>query len=127
MTDAEFEKLVEEGIDALPERIHKLMHNVAIVIGDDPTPEQREAEGLAEGEALFGYYEGIPLTERGSDYGFVLPDKITIFKNPILATYDKPEDIRACVANTVWHEVAHHFGYDDPWIYNEEERRGKQL
>lgn len=125
MTDEEFLKLVDEGVDALPAHIRAHMQNVAVVIADDPTSAQREAEGLHDGETLFGLYEGIPLTERGANYGFVLPDKITVFKNPILETYTRPEDIKSCVANTVWHEVAHHFGFDDPWIYNEEEKRGK--
>jgi predicted Zn-dependent protease with MMP-like domain len=125
MTDEEFLKLVDAGVDALPAHILARIENVAVVIADDPTPQQRDAEGLADGETLFGLYEGVPLTERGANYGFVLPDKITVFKNPILATYHRPEDITACVANTVWHEVAHHFGFDDPWIYEEEKKRGK--
>ena len=125
MTDAEFEKLVEEGIDALPERILAQIKNVAIVIADEPSEEQREGEGLYANETIFGLYEGIPLTERGVDYGGVLPDKITIFKDSILAAYDTPEDIKACVANTIWHELAHHMGWDDPWIYDQEKKRGK--
>lgn len=127
MTDEEFKKLVAAGIDALPKQIQAKMDNVAIVIADSPTDEQWDEQGLADGETIFGLYEGIPLTERGVDYGFVLPDKITIFKEPILAQYQEPEAIKACVANTVWHEVAHHFGYDDPWIYHEEQKRGKDL
>lgn len=124
MEDEEFERLVLAGIDALPDKIKTLMHNVAVVIDDEPSFEVRQKQGLGERDTLFGFYEGIPLTERGVDYG-ALPDKITIFKKPILATYSDPEDIKACVENTVWHEVAHHFGYDDPWIEKEEERRGK--
>lgn len=126
MSDEEFEKLVSEGIDALPEKILKRMHNVAIVIEDEPTAEDLAAEGMGPDETMFGLYQGVPLTERGSDYG-ALPDKITIFKKPILAAYSDPKEIKACIENTVWHEVAHHFGFDDPWIYNEEQKRGKTL
>lgn len=117
MNSEEFEQLVIAGIDMLPPHVHALMKNVAVVIED-------EAEG---GEQLFGLYEGIPLTERGAEYDLVLPDKITIFKHTILAAYTNEEDIKACVANTVWHEVAHHFGYDEEWVEMEEIKRGKTL
>ena len=124
MPDAEFQKLVEAGLDALPERVQKLMKNVAVVIAEDITHEQRAEQGLGPEEMLLGLYEGVPQPERGIDYA-ALPDRITIFKKPILACYDDPEDIKACVENTVWHEVAHHFGFDEEWIAREEERREK--
>lgn len=126
MTDTEFEKLVAEGIDELPERIRAKMHNVAIVVADEPTEQQKAQHGLTEGETLFGLYEGVPQTERGFDY-VALPDKITIFKKPILGAYAEPSDIRACVLNTVWHEVAHHFGMDEEEVEREEIKRGKLL
>ena len=66
----------------------------------------------------------VPQTERGVDYQ-ALPDKITIFKKPILEAYSDPKDIKECVENTVWHEVAHHFGYGEEWIAREEKVRGK--
>lgn len=124
MTDEEFMELVDAGVAALPERTRALMQNVAIVIDDDLSPRKRRAMGFGKDDAIFGLYEGIPRTDRGVDYQ-ALPDKITIFKQPILAAYDDPGDIKACVENTVWHEVAHHFGYGDPWIEREELRRGK--
>lgn len=121
MTDDEFAKLVDQGIDTLPERFQKLMQNVAVVIADDPPTELQDADG---GGVVFGFYEGVPVPERGSEYS-ELPDKITIFKNSILSRYSNPEDIRECVENTVWHEVAHHFGFDEAWVAREEIRRGK--
>lgn len=124
MDDAAFATLVEEGIESLPEHVRAKMHNVAIVIADDLTDADRLEHGFDPHDALFGLYEGIPQTERGVDYA-ALPDKITIFKLPILAAYTDPEDIRACVANTVWHEVAHHFGFGEEWVEREERRRGK--
>lgn len=126
MTDEQFAALVERGIDALPEHIRAKMRNVAIVIADAPTKEQMIEQGIEDPHGIFGLYEGIPLTERGAEY-FALPDKITIFKNAILAAYTEPDDIAACVENTVWHEVAHHFGYGDEWIEREEARRKKTL
>jgi predicted Zn-dependent protease with MMP-like domain len=124
--DEEFERLVAEGIDELPDKVRHLMNNVAVTIADDMTDDERISYGISKEDELFGFYYGIPQTERGSDYA-ALPDKITIFKKPILAAYTDPEDIRACISNTVWHEVAHHFGYGEDWIAAEEEKRGKTL
>lgn len=119
MSDAEFETLVSEGIAAIPERFLSRLENIAIVIADTPTPEQLAYAGLGEGEAmeLLGLYEGIPLTERGAEYGMVLPDRITVFKLPTLeeANGDR-EQVREIVRDTVWHEIAHYFGYDDDAI-----------
>jgi predicted Zn-dependent protease with MMP-like domain len=124
MTDAEFEALVAKGLDDLHPDILARMKNVAIIVRDRPTPEQLASHDMHDSWGLFGLYEGVPLTERGSDVP-ILPDTITIFKEAILAEYDTAADITACVSNTVWHEVAHHFGYDDEWIEREEIRRGK--
>ena len=125
MSDEEFITLVDAGIDALGEDIRARMDNVAIVIADAPTEEQRKENNLNDDEILFGLYEGIPQTERGLSDDIVLPDKITIFKEAILAVYSDPADIAVCVANTVWHEVAHHFGMDENEVRAEEIKRGK--
>jgi predicted Zn-dependent protease with MMP-like domain len=127
MSDEEFLKLVDAGIDALRPDVKERMKNVAIVIADEPSLLQREENGLGEEDTLFGLYEGIPQTERGVTDDVVLPDKITIFKLPILKTYSDPEDIATCVENTVWHEVAHHFGMEEDEVEEEERRRGKLL
>ncbi len=125
MNDEQFMALVEAGIEALPARIRELMKNVAIVIDDEISPAKKREMGFEPDAAVFGLYEGIPQTERGVDYQ-ALPDKITIFKNPILSTYSDLGDIQECVENTIWHEVAHHFGYGDPWIEKEERVRNKE-
>ena len=127
MTDEEFTKLVEAGIAELRSDIRAKLDAVAIVIEDEPTAEQLVDLGCTADDRIFGLYEGVPLTERGLLDEVILPDKITIFKNAILATYTKPEDIQACVANTVWHEVAHYFGMDEEMVTEEEKRRGKEL
>ena len=126
MTDEEFERLVVAGIDALPSAIQTKMNNVAIVVAGEPTAAQRAEHTLLSEDTLFGLYEGVPQTERGSGY-FALPDKISIFKNPILETYTTPADIQECIANTVWHEVAHHFGMDEEEVEAEEIKRDKLL
>lgn len=124
MTDERFEKLVSEGIDSIPDRFLLKLQNVAIVIADRPTREQLRANHVPDGDTLLGLYEGIPLTERGDAYGgMVLPDKITIFKHPILAEAGEDEErVRAVVRETVWHEIAHYFGYDDGAIEDREDQ-----
>lgn len=126
MTDTEFEKLVAEGIEALPPYVREHMENVAITVAEDVTPEIRKEEHLKSGHTLFGLYHGVPRTERDTHYS-ALPDKITIFKKPILARCTTADEIRTCVANTVWHEVAHHFGFGEEWVEAEEIKRGKTL
>lgn len=103
-----FEELVTEALDGLPPELGRLMDNVAVFVEDRPTPEQRDEYG-----PVLGLYEGIPLSERGSWYAGALPDRITIFREPICAACDDAEGVVAEVRITVVHEVAHHFGIDD--------------
>ena len=124
MTNKRFEELVAEGIDAIPERFLVKLKNVAVVIADEPTEAQLRENDIPEGDTLLGLYEGIPIIERGEGYGgMVLPDKITIFKLPVLEEAGNDENaIRRVVKETVWHEIAHYFGYQDEEI---EEREAK--
>ena len=121
MTHEEFEQLVKEGIEAIPEKFLQKLKNVEIVIEDEPTPYQTGKLHM-KGGLLFGLYEGVPLTKRES-YGLVLPDKITIFKNPIEKVFFSSEDIKKAVANTVWHEIAHHFGMDERQVRQAERKK----
>ena len=124
MTNERFEELVSEAIEMIPPRFLKKLDNVAVVTADMPTHEQLQANHVSEGDTLLGLYEGVPLTARGEFYGTgeILPDKITIFKNPIVADADGDEQrLREIVRDTVWHEIAHYFGYDDAEIAVREE------
>lgn len=137
MTDEQFEQLVSEGVDKIPERFLEQIDNVAILIADRPTAEQLKAQGMKPEESLelLGLYEGIPRTERGEYYGIgdaVLPDKITIFKEATIedaksmlaidATQAKlDEAVREVVRDTVWHEVGHYFGWDDEELHSRED------
>ena len=123
MTEREFEKLVREGLSAIPEKFVRMLKNVAVVIAEEPTREQREVAELEENEMLLGLYEGIPQVKRDGGYFGVLPDKITIFKKPILEAAETPEEIREIVKDTVWHEIAHHFGMEEDEVSRAEERR----
>ncbi|WP_189041668.1 metallopeptidase family protein [Micromonospora sonchi] len=102
-----FEELVGEALDEVPEELLALMNNVVILVEDDPPP----------GEDLLGLYEGHALTDRGWDYAGVLPDRILIYRNPILRICDTDEDVIDEVAVTVVHEIAHHFGIDDARLH----------
>jgi predicted Zn-dependent protease with MMP-like domain len=108
----EFEKLVAEGLTIIPEEIRAYMNNVEITIEEEPSSQLREEMGLAPDETLFGLYTGTPLTERGTEYSG-LPDRITIYRRPLLEEFEDPLDIRREVARTIIHEIAHHFGIDE--------------
>ncbi len=124
MTREEFEKLVNEGIKAIPERFLKKLSNVDIVIEDEPTPAQLKKIRTKKGSITLGLYEGVPQTKRWG-YAEVLPDKITIFKKSIEKIAGSGKEIREIVKNTIWHEIAHHFGIDERSV-REIERRKKQ-
>ncbi len=116
-----FEKTVAWAIDDLPREYIDNLKNVAIVVEDDPTEEQRRKLHLYNGQTLFGLYEGVPQPKR-TNYMIAPPDKITIFKNPIEARVHDFAGLQAQVRNTVWHEIAHHYGLDHDRI-NELERK----
>ena len=125
LEQAEFEKIVEEGIKAIPEKFLRKLENVAIIVEDEPTLAQKKKLNLHPSWTLFGLYEGVPQLERGTNYSAVLPDKITIFQNPIEALARDEKDIKEMVKNTVWHEIAHHFGMDEARVRQAEAKRRK--
>ena len=108
-----FEDLVDQAVAGLPARLTAYLDNVEVVVEDWPTARHADSVGLARGETLYGLYEGVPLTERSTHYGLVLPDKITVFRGPILQAHRSPAAVREQVRQTVVHELAHHFGIDD--------------
>lgn len=112
MTDAEFDILITRAMDELSQKYIKGLDNVAIVMADNPTPEQQHKMKLGNQQLLLGLYEGIPLTKRGANYSFVLPDKITLFKNPILAMTHNETELFEQIKRTLWHEIAHYYGLD---------------
>lgn len=119
----DFKQLVQQAIEELPERIRTKMDNVEIVIEDLPTKEQLTRAGVARGHSLFGLYQGVPQTKRGVYYGNVLPDKITLFKRVIEGRHQNTDAIKERVKRTVWHEIAHHFGFDEKGVRDLERKR----
>lgn len=107
-----FERLVARALDDLPPEIVAMLDNVEVVVEDEPTPEQLGRHGGGDA-TLFGLYEGVPLTERGSAYSLVLPDKVTIFRGPLERAYRSPAAVAREVQITVAHELGHHLGFDE--------------
>ena len=108
----EFEALVLDAIEKLPQELLVRLDNVAVVVQRWPSRAQMVEAELEHEDELLGLYEGIPLTERES-YNLVLPDKITIFQGPVEAMCHTPEEMAREIKVTVAHEIAHHFGIDD--------------
>jgi len=123
ISQAKFEYLVNKGIAAIPQKFLDKLDNIAIVIEDEPSFEQRKELKLRSDDSLFGLYQGIEQTRRGNNYTGVLPDKITIFKNPIEEYAESEHEMIEIVKNTVWHEIAHHFGLDEHKVRQVEKRR----
>ena len=112
ISDTEFDALITKAMDELPQEYIKGLDNVAILFADEPDEYQREKSHLHEHSVLLGLYEGIPLTKRGTNYTFVLPDKITLFKLPILSVVSTPEQLFEQIKRTLWHEIAHFYGLE---------------
>jgi predicted Zn-dependent protease with MMP-like domain len=123
MTDKEFDELITRAMNELPQKYIKGLQNVAIVMADEPTTEQTQKMKIDSRHLLLGLYEGIPLTQRGSNYTLVLPDKITLFKNSILAVTHDETQLFEQIKRTLWHEIAHYYGLNHKRI---EEIQNKQ-
>lgn len=121
-----FEKLAVEGFERLPQWVREKIKNAALIVEDEPSQEVCEREELEEDETLLGYYQGVPLSERGDHYGVgsAVPDTITLYQIPIEeAAEEDSMDVRDVIADTIWHEYAHHFGMDEYEVRNKEHKR----
>ena len=108
LPDQELEAWAEEAVESLPPELRRAMSNVGIVIEEEPPP----------GMPLLGLYQGVPLTRRSSWYGGALPDKITIYREPLERLYGRDRaELRAQVRRVVLHEIAHHFGISDERLH----------
>jgi len=107
-----FEVLVDEALAAIPQPFAAALDEVAIVIADEPTPDQIRENDIEPDETLYGLYEGVPRTEWGADWA-PIPNRITLFRLPLEADFADPDDLADEVWATVLHELAHHLGIDD--------------
>lgn len=110
VTDEEFQRMITKAMDELSKQLVHL-ENVAILVEDEPSSEQRQLLHLHDGTLLFGLYEGVPLPRRGGTKP-MLPDKITLFKHPIEAICQNREQVQEQIKRTLWHELAHYYGLD---------------
>lgn len=104
----EFEALVDRALDGIPEELAALVSNVAVLVEDDPPPDEPD---------LLGLYDGVALTDQTADFSGFLPARILIFRRPLQRLCDSPEELEEEVLITVVHEVAHHFGIDDERLH----------
>lgn len=114
ISQARFRELVAEALDALPEIWARRLDNVAVVVEEEPSLEELESVGMSadENDELLGLYQGVPLGERGWEYA-ALPDRIVVFRGPILRLAGSREEVIRMVQETVLHELGHHFGLDE--------------
>ena len=112
LSDEQFDELITRAMDELPQEYIRGLQNVAIVMADEPDAEQREKIKLRHDHLLLGLYEGIPRTARTGNEAGILPDKITLFKYPILAMSGDEASLFEQVKRTLWHEIAHYYGLD---------------
>jgi len=112
LSDEQFDQLITRAMDELPQKYIRGLDNVAIIYADTPTEEQKIKMKLDNQHVLLGLYEGIPLTQRGAGYTFVLPDKITLFKHSILQVVRNEAELFEQIKRTLWHEIAHYYGLD---------------
>ena len=104
-----FEALVDQAHDDIPHELASLIENVVVLVEEEPPADEPD---------LLGLYDGVALTDRYGDYGMVLPDRIFIYRRPLLEMCDSEEQLEEEVRITVVHEIAHHFGIDDDRLHD---------
>lgn len=115
--DELFSSHISLAIDEMPERYTQHLDNIVITYADDPDQHQTSKLRLRGDSLLLGLYEGIPLPKRGAGYNLVLPDKITLFKNPLRAVSHDDTSFYTHIKHTLWHELAHFYGLDHDQIH----------
>lgn len=112
LSESQFRKQVREALELIPAEFRPHLDNLEILVEDWPSSELLASMEIPEDEGLYGLYTGTPLTERAFDHSD-LPDRITLYRGPLLEDFPDPEELRQEVALTLLHEVAHHLGIDE--------------
>ena len=119
MSQQDFEDVVGDALDRIPEDLAEVMDNVVVLVQDEPDPEMLTEEDYDDTglPTLLGLYDGVPLTERDEGWSMVLPDRILIFRGPLERWCTSREELEEEITVTVIHEVAHHFGIPDERLH----------
>jgi predicted Zn-dependent protease with MMP-like domain len=120
-----FEKLVARSLQRLPRKFLDALQNITIEVEDEPEEEILTDMGIEDG-ALYGLYQGVPITEREWNYGNVLPDRIVIYQGPIERDARSDNEIEEIVLDTVVHEIGHYFGFSDETLYAVEDEKAEK-
>lgn len=116
ISDEQFQELIDRAFDSLPKEHRDRVQNVAMLIADEPSAEQRQAANLRPNETLLGLYEGVPLAQRQGRTS-LYPDRITLFKLPLLRRAHGNGDLYEAIRHTLWHEIAHYYGLNHDQIH----------
>jgi predicted Zn-dependent protease with MMP-like domain len=116
ISDEHFQELIDKAFDSLPKTHRDRVQNVAILFADVPTPEQRHELQLRHDQTLLGLYQGVPLSQRQGRTSF-LPDRITLFKLPLLTQAHDERSLLEAIRHTLWHEIAHYYGLNHTDIH----------
>jgi len=119
--DPLYDDAIAEALDALPSRICEAMKDVVIIVEERPS-RRPDAYPIRHGQVLLGLYEGVPLTAWGREWNGKPPDKITLFREPIEKVAGSPENVPRLIRETLWHEIAHYFGFGHEKIHAMEKR-----
>ena len=125
MDQSSFEKLVERALEKLPKRFRNKLKNIMVEVESEPPREVLDDLEIEDG-ALYGLYQGVPLTEREWNYGNVLPDRIVIYQGPIERDARTDAEVEEIVLDTVVHEIGHFFGFDDATLYAIEDDKARK-
>ena len=116
ISDEHFQELIDQAFDSLPKIHRDRVQNVAILFADMPTMEQRRELQLRNDQTLLGLYQGTPLTQRQGRQT-TLPDRITLFKIPLLMQAQDEKGLKEAIRHTLWHEIAHYYGLNHTDIH----------
>ncbi|MGK2896183.1 MAG: metallopeptidase family protein [Candidatus Saccharimonadales bacterium] len=116
LSDEQFDALISRAMDELPQEYIRGLHNVAILMADEPDGYQREKSKLRHGHLLLGLFEGVPKIRQTGNESGLLPSKITLFKYPLLAITHDETSLFEQIKRTLWHEIAHYYGLDHEQI-----------
>jgi predicted Zn-dependent protease with MMP-like domain len=122
MTRAAFERAVDDALASIPRRFRDAMHNIAIVVEDEPPRELLAEMEIEPPDTLLGLYQGTPLTERTWAFGNALPDRVLIFQGPHERAADDDEDLVTAIGETLIHEIGHYFGLSEEEIEEIEDK-----